>query len=526
MEKSYISETEIEVERENAFASSDSETDGDDLADEEYDDIRKKIKPILNLGQTFTALWPLTLIEHGVDIEDDISEFSEGQRLSQSVDWPSGSIRGSFFETKHRRAPSLPSQVKLNQIKLELDEIQLTPDEEYGFNHQRLRTRRSSGRRSISLYASSEQLESLIHLQSPKKLDSLILTATALQDVKSHARNAEEAKIEEDIASLRAQPSNVEFNRKNQAKRRFQELVRGRSSRKRKESTRTLRRKLSFDSHPRRRAFSDITQPTSCKSDNELNKTILHVPIDVTDSQDSLVHAQIVDLSHYGSEPGLMHNCGEIKLAPPPGLDEKTMIEVLVSNPPEKEKKRRSSIPQFLTALRLPNKKTIKKLMRRKHDRRHVPIASKIPTPIPVEKLPVDADRTNSSAEEQDKNVPYLLKSPSVNTFALPSKTDGPSDRKQRNKRFFITSGSAKRNSCSTCSLPRVEEGMHLFSLTNFKFLRIESAREILCNKTSRFLNRQSDLPFRRINFTPLSALDHIKINWERKKLWFSALKV
>ena len=42
MEKSYNSEIEIQVEGENAFASSDSETDGDELADEEYDDIRKK----------------------------------------------------------------------------------------------------------------------------------------------------------------------------------------------------------------------------------------------------------------------------------------------------------------------------------------------------------------------------------------------------------------------------------------------------------------------------------------------------
>ena len=477
MEKSYNSDTEIQVERdqlesENSFASSDSETDGDELVDEEYDDIRKKIKPILNLGQTFTALWPLTLIEHADDIEDNISEFSEGQGLSQSVDWPSGSIRESFFETKHRRAPSLPSQVQLNQIKLELDEIHLTPDEEYGFNHQRLRARRSSGRRSISLYASKEELESLVHLQSPKKLDTVVLTHPALQDVKSHARNAEEAKIEEDIASLRAQPSNVEFNRKNQAKRRFQELVRGRSSKKRKESARTLRRQLSFDSHPRRRAFSDITQPTNRKSDNELNKTVLHVPIDVTDSQDSLVHAQVVDLSHYGSEPGLTHNCGDIKLAPPPGLDEKKMIEVLVSNPPEKEKKRKSNIPQFLTALRLPNKKAIKKLMRRKHERRHVPIVPKIPTPFPVEKLPVDVDRRSISAEEQDNDVPYLLKSPSVNTFARSSKTDGPSDRKQRNKRFFSTSGSTKRNSCSTCSLPRVEEGIciGIFSFIMFNF--------------------------------------------------------
>ena len=138
--------------------------------------------------------------------------------------------------------------------------------------------------------------------------------------------------------------------------------------------------------------------------------------------------------------------------------------------------------------------------MRRKHDRRHAPVVPKIPTPFPIEKRPVDADRRSVSAEEQDNDVPYLPKSPSVNTFARSSKTDGPSDRKQRNKRFFSTSGSAKRNSCSTCSLPRVEEGRNFF-LHIFSIFVSRISRKFY-ETTSRFLNKQNDLPFCRIDLT------------------------
>lgn len=461
--------TGVNIPIENDTASSDSETDGDDYDDDHYEEIRKNIKPILNLGQTLTALWPISLLEQR-DSEDAFvnCDYIEGPSLSKSLDWPSGSMQNNLFEPKHRRAPSLPLQGKLEQIKLQLDEISLTPDEEYGFNPMRKRSlSKASGRRSVSLFVPDETANALLDLSNSRKLVSVVLSSSSLQDDRSLARNEEEAKIEEDIASLRAQPSNVEFNRKNRAKEHFEVLISKRSSaRKKWGTTRSLRRKLSFDSHPRCRTFSEGTTPLS-DSEHEKNN-IFKVLGEKKASQAEMLNPQNSDISFFGSEPCLNPRQNEIKLAPPPLLSSKTVVEVLVSNPAEKGKKRRSGIPQFLTALKLPNKKTIKKFMRKKSER-HPDAASggvhpKIPKPFPVERGDVDSERDILSANNIDR-VGQTPRSPSVNTFARPSKEPGIEERKR--KHLSNAAGPSGRHSCSMCSLQKVEEGiLKLFSFS------------------------------------------------------------
>ena len=425
---------------------SDSETDGDDLADDEDIDFRKNINPILNLGQTITALWPISLIEHAEDVEQD---FADSSILSKSDS--SGLVsRDSFFATKHRRAPSLPSQLQLDEIKLKLDEIQLNTDDEYGFNPKRNGSRRSSSGRPVSLYSSND----MIGLGISKQFDEFFLSVNNLEYSKSLARNAIEAKIEDEITQLRSQPSRVVFSRKNEAKENFKELLSHRNTSKAKHRSMYLRRKLSFDSHPRRRAFSD-TESVNKKSRRHYvyadDSKDLKVKSDLNLSELKPKHL-LEDLNRCESDPAVSQSFAEIKLAPLPQFEGKQILEVLVSNEAnlEKEKRRRTTIPQFLNALKLPNKKTIKKFMRRKNDRRQKPIVPVIPAPFPSE---------NGSDEfvvdKPEQCHAELSASTSVNTFDKSNKIDRSAER--RRSRRLLNSG--KKMSCSTCSLPRVQEG-------------------------------------------------------------------
>lgn len=444
---------ESDVPLESETASSDSETDGDE-GNDDYEDIRCNIKPLLNLGQTLTSLWPISLLEQTDDDDDELVsyDFIDGPSLSKSLDWPTGSLQDNIFVPRHRRAPSLPSQGKLEQIKLQLDEINLTPDEEYGFNPRRSRSV-NNGRRSLSLYAPDDTAGTCL---SSSKLVSIVLSSSSLQEEKSHARNEEEAKIEEDIAWLRAQPSNVQFNRKYKAREYFEGLTNIQSSRKKFGGNKVLRRKLSFDSNPRSKTFSEGTVQPNIPFEGK-KRNVFELPTDrkLFDT----------DTTHYGSEPTLVLDEGEIGLAPPPVLSSKTVLEVLVSNPAEKEKKRRSGIPQFLTALKLPNKKTIKRLMRKKSERQPGSTTASgamhptIPHPFPAEQV--------HSKDEvhllNGTNCPVMSqtpRSPSVNTFARPSK-DPASGEERKRKRSSTSVGS--RNSCSLHSLQKVEEGIAPF---------------------------------------------------------------
>ena len=459
MESEY-NERDFADESERNYVSSDSETDGDELGDDEYEDIRKSIRPILNLGQTLAALWPISLIDHAGDIittEETLTDsgFPEGESLSKSLDWPRGSMQDNFFEPKHRRAPSLPCQGKLEQIKLELDEIYVTPDEEYGFNPMRLKCRsRKIGRRSVSLYAPDQNPDLLVNFDSSDV--SYVLSCNNLKDEVSHARNEEEAKIEEDIACLRAQPSNVEFNRKNDAKKHFQELIRGIATRRSIGVARSLRRKLSFDSHPRRRTLSDADRQKSDPGEPSEGGAY-QFPFD--SSQESLTDPQL-DFAKPGTSPEYTLEDDDIRLAAPPILSNKRMVEVLVSaNPADKGKKRRTTIPQFLNALKLPNKKAIKRFMRKKSERPLGTMQPKIPRPFPIERAPSDSALNADTIEQEKTSCPG---SPSVNTFAKPNSQGKKTIIKDARKRSQSLTASVKKNSCSMCSLPKVEEGIYL----------------------------------------------------------------
>ena len=451
------------IHEENEIASSDSETEAEEYGDKDYDEIRRNFKPILNLGQTLTALWPISVLEQTGDDDDDNCgieniSFIDGPSLSKSLDWPSGSIQGNFFETKHTRSPSLPSYGKIEQIKLSLDEIILTPDEEYGFNPRRRRSRLGhAGRRSVSLYAAEETADRLLKMANASKLTSNVLSASNLQEEKSHARNAEEAKIEEDIACLRAQPSNVEFNRKCQAKSHYEELMKRRMSRRKWSTGKLVGRKLSFDSHPRCRTFSEGAKPPCDLYDNIGSKA----SVDKSGHQSFLFNEVGSDPILYGSEPILNPQQQEIKLAPPPILSSKTDVEVLVSTVAEKRKKRRAGIPQFLTALRLPNKKKIKKFMKKKSERHPVSGHPKITHRIAAETVDVNTERGHSAEYTNDAQG-QVGRSPSMNTFARKSSDTGCSDSYARKQMFTYTVQSA-RNSCSMCSLQKLEEGMLKF---------------------------------------------------------------
>ena len=448
---------------ESDIASSDSETEGDEYCDKDYDEIRRNIKPILNLGQTLTTLWPISILEQTKDIEDDSSdglvniEFLDGPSLSKSLDWPSGSMQDAFFEPKHTRAPSLPSHGKLEQIKLQLDEIYLTPDEEYGFNPRRRKSRLGHGtRRSVSLYAPDENADKVLGIGNSSKLASIVLSVSSLQEEKSHARNAEEAKIEEDIACLRAQPSNVEFNRKHKAQKHFDELQRGKLSRKRWSTTRTLRRRLSFDSHLRQRTYSEGAKPSYALYKRNGPK----VSVTRMERESFLFRETENEPIFYGSEPILNPQKQEVKLAPPPVLSSKTAVEVLVSGPAEKGKKRRSGIPQFLTALKLPNKKTIKKFMKKKSERHLESSLPSIPHVFPVETYDTDTERVTVD-EDSSVGGCQTTKSPSMNTFSRKNRDIGTSDDCKRKGPFSSVSVQAGRISCSLCSLQKLEEGMN-----------------------------------------------------------------
>ena len=439
---------------------SDSETEGEECCDEEYEDIRKNIKPMLNPVQTLTALWPISLLEATEATDDSVLMGCDikGQSLSKSLDWPSGSMQEKMFEPKHRRAPSLPSQGKLDQIKLQLDEISLSPDEEYGFNPRRIRSKYGA-RRSVSLFVPDETADQLLGLNNASKLASIVFSNS--QDEKSLARNAEEAKIEEDIACLRAQPSNVEFNRKYQAKEHFEKLMKGKSSRGNWGTTRSLRRKLSFDSHPKSRTLREGT-----RLDNDLFQSYKNnasdISLDKEGHESFLSNLDGTDPTFYGSEPILSPPQQEIILAPPPVLSSKRVLEVLVSNPAEKGKKRRTGIPQFLTTLKLPNKKTIKKFMRKKSERQQERMHRKISQPFPVERANLDTETSGSASN-------ITPKSPSINTFARPGKS-GENSNEIIRKRSLSADIPSGRNSCSMCSLQKLEEGMKFYKFKIYSF--------------------------------------------------------
>ncbi len=471
MEESYC-EAATEAKNCDRFyyspATSDSDTDGDELDGEDDIDIRKNIKPILNLGQTIPALFPIALLEQAEDAGEDLEDFGhDSNPLSRSAG--EGNLAcEKFFETRHRRAPSLPSQVKLDELKL--DEIQLNLNEEYGFNHKRaVRGRQKCGRNSVSLYASNERLIDIISLSTQNEFNDYLLSSNNLPvPSKSLARNQAEIKLEEEIARLRAQPSKVEFSRKNEAKQRFQKIIDRRSQRKGRIRSKSLKRKLSFDSHPRRRAFSD--------GDNigkKGNKNDVKIQ-DLKNAKFKLPQNREVSpirlAPQFGSVPDISDCGGAIKLAPPPVLKDKAIIEVLVTNVPPnqvKEKKRKGSIPQFFNAIKLPNKKAIKKFIRRKNDRQRNPVGPHIHASFGPEGE-VQPSNFLSEAEENKENMPS---SPSVNTFDRSRKTTGSSDTKAKGRKFFENSGSVKIKSCSTCSLPKVEEGECLFGSIYFTYV-------------------------------------------------------
>eukprot|EP00794_Sanderia_malayensis_P018180 gene18180-19994_t len=440
-------------------ATSDSETDGEELDAEEYD-IKKNIRPILNLGQTIPALWSISLIEHAEKVEQDYSSFVDGsQMLSRSSG--SGTLDAEpFYQMRHRRAPSLPTQLKLDEIKLKLDEIQLNTNNEYGFNHKRSRPgRQNYGRNTVSLYSSNEKISDIISLSDPDNLSDFFLSANNLLSPKSLARNEKEILLEEEILQLRSQPSKVEFSRKKEAKEHLQRVV-SRRGKKKSRRSHSLKRRLSFDSHPRRRAFSDTEDVL--KGDD---RSSFKLQPDKT-SEDAGSHRGkspkkklVKTRSHFGSDPEISNNFDEVKVAPPPMIEDNRVLEMLVSNAPEsqaKEKRRKSGIPQFLNALKLPNKKAIKKkFMRRKHDR-HSPVLAKIPAPFPQESVSLQASSKESAAHSDKENLHQV---PSVNTFDRSSTTDGPGEeRRFKGRRFFGSASSVKKISCSSCSLQRVDE--------------------------------------------------------------------
>ena len=451
--------------KENNVVSSDSETEGDDCCDNDYDEMRRKIKPILNLGRTLTTFWPMSMLDSPeVGDEDDSDGLGnigviEGPYLSKSLDWPKGSMQDWFLETKHKRAPSLPSHGKLEQIKLRFDEISLNPDEEYGFNPRRNRQRLGQGARSVSLYASNELAERLLILNNSDEHPAVVLSPSNSRDEKSHARNAEEAKIEEDIAFLRAQPSNVKFNRKGKAKEHLECLIKERVTKKEQRMSKSLRRKLSFDAHRRHRTFSEGAKPPYDLLDkNGFSK----YPVKKLEHQ-NLLSTDCSDHEFYGSEPILNYQQQEVKLAPHPSLSSKTAIEVLVSNPTEKAKKKRAGIPHFLTTFKLPNRVKIKSFMKKKSERHPSPLHQIVPNQLPAETVSVDSE-IGISAENSGHASSELVRSPSVNTFAKTNRDSGVKDDSKR-KLPFNSSNQVGRNSCSMCSLQKLEEGIYNVSI-------------------------------------------------------------
>jgi len=444
---------------ENIVVSSDSETEGDDCGDNDYDEIRRNIKPILNLGRTLTALWPIPILDSPEVGDENYCDglgnvdAVEGPCLSKSLDWPHGSMQDWFFEAKHKRAPSLPSHGKLEQIKLQLDEIYLNPDEEYGFNPRRNRQKLGQGPRSVSLYASNELAERLLIMNNSNEHPSVVLSLSNSKDEKSHARNAEEAKIEEDIAFLRAQPSNVEFNRKGKVKEHIESLIKGMVLKKEWRMSKSLKRKLSFDAHHRHRTFSEGAKPSyELLNRNSFSKC----PVKKLEHQ-NLLRNECSNHEFYGSEPILNHQQQEVKLAPHPSLGSKTTVEVLVSSPTEKVKKKRAGIPHFLTTLKLPNKVKIKSFMKKKSERHPSPFHQIVPSPVSAETVNVDSEM-GISAENHRHASSDLARSPSINTFAKTNRENGVREDCKR-KLPFNSSIQAGRNSCSMCSLQKLEEG-------------------------------------------------------------------
>ena len=471
-------------------STSDSESDGDD--DEEEEDFRKEIKPILNLGQNLTALWPISLFEQVEGFEDALAEF-QGNQDDGSADHYRGLYDDSVQVkaksrslpiTRHRRAPSLPQ-------RYHLDDIQLNSDYEYGFNHQRSRTRSLVGL-SYGQYGNQKKgrdhgRPSSLHIDQTSLGSCDILADLCFSDgsitlppytshfrKRSHAQNETEARLEEEIHRLRAQPSNVKFCRKSSFQPELTDDVL-KPIRGRKSLRRSLKRRLSFDSHPRRKTFADD------RNTFRLKKNVSHFKhhsncqwSQESDSTDNDLSPILADPKTFPNgdldtnSSDTYNKLQPIKLSPPPTMNEKIETDFHVSGASDgKEKRRRPTIPQFLTAFKFPNKKAIKKFMKRKNDREVTDISTST-EPEQIDSKLVDTESEPSAGITEAASVQ------SVNTFERTTAKDSSPQvitRKvssRKDKTLASYGAPLSRKSCSACSLPRVDEGNYSIFLSRW----------------------------------------------------------
>ena len=282
-----------------------------------------------------------------------------------------------------------------------LDNIHMNNEFEYGFNPQRPNGSKANmivKTRPISLYSSSTvKPKNMSQSGKQKQLQNFLKDNLSEKPI-SYAKNDIEALLEQEIFLLRAQPSSLNIHgcKGNANEEELAEDLR--IARRR----RFLKRQLSFDSHPRHR----LSKTLSLESVLESNRSFKSFPYRIKASQSHLNEEFLLDVTsdfvwdknnQLSNALKLGHSVRDNVDAEMPNLTTSSkgssskiqnsfislttdtvekqcekLSSKVVEDPEEKfknEKKRKASIPNLLSAFRLPNKNTFKKFIRRKqHD--------------------------------------------------------------------------------------------------------------------------------------------------------------